>query len=221
MCAEGLASELGIDLIEVSYADIESKYVGETGKNIRASFKAAGETGSLLFFDEADTIQGARMSNVTQAADHAVDVARAVMLKELDNFEGVIVFATNQFGKYDHAFLRRILLHIEVPLPDDKTREKLWQHLVISTIPGRENLNWRELAEQSSGMFGGDIKNCVIIACSESVMQLEKQINQACCLKAIEQVQTGKSKHDNGDLTVISRIMSHEEFDKMSEVKME
>ncbi len=215
MCAEGLASELGIDLIEVSYAEIESKYVGDTGKNIREAFKTANETGSLLFFDEADAILGARMSNVTQAADHAVDVARAVMLKELDNFEGIVVFATNKFGKYDHAFLRRILQHIEVPMPDVETRERLWQHLVISSIPGRDALNWNELATKSDGMSGGDIKNCVIIACSEAVMQPEKRITQECCLQAIKQISDSKTKHDNGNLSITSRTITREEFDTL------
>ena len=223
MCAEGLASELGIDLIEVSYAEIESKYVGETGKNIRAAFQSASKTGALLFFDEADAILGARMSNVTQAADHAVDVARAVMLKELDNFEGIVVFATNKFGKYDHAFLRRILQHIEVPLPDRETRERLWQHLVVPTIPGRENLLWSELADKSVDMSGGDIKNCVIIACSEAVMQPEKNITQEYCLKAVNQVQSSKAKHDNGDLNIPVRSVtsSDDESEKKKDLENE
>ena len=215
MCAEALAAELGVDIIEVSYAEIESKYVGETGKNIRAAFQQASRANALLFFDEADAILGARMSNVTQAADHAVDVARAVMLKELDAFEGVVAFATNKFGKYDAAFLRRILQHVEVPLPDAATRERLWPQLTPTQVPGRETLNWQELAENSEGMSGGEIKNAIVTACSEAAMRPEKKISQELVLKATRRVRESKRNHDGGmdgsQTKVTSRVLSQEE----------
>lgn len=216
MCAEALAAELGVDIIEVSYAEIESKYVGETGKNIRAAFQQASQANALLFFDEADAILGARMSNVTQAADHAVDVARAVMLKELDAFEGVVAFATNKFGKYDAAFLRRILQHVEVPLPDAATRERLWRQLTTPQIPGRETLNWQELAENSDGMSGGEIKNAIVTACSEAAMRPEKKISQELLLKATRRVLESKRSHDGGmdgaGAKVSRRVLSPEEM---------
>lgn len=222
MCAEALAAELGVDIIEVSYAEIESKYVGETGKNIRAAFQQASQTNALLFFDEADAILGARMSNVTQAADHAVDVARAVMLKELDAFEGVVVFATNKFGKYDAAFLRRILQHVEVPLPDAPTRELLWRKLTTRQIPGRESLRWQELAEASAGMSGGEIKNAIVTACSEAAALAEKKISQELCLKATRRLLESKCNHDSGmdgmggaTGKVVRRALSQEEMNDL------
>lgn len=104
MRAEALAAELGVDVIEVNYAEIESKYVGETGKNIRAAFQQATQTNALLFFDEADAILGARMSNVTQAADRAVNVARAAMLKELDAFQGAAVLRRTSWASTTPLF---------------------------------------------------------------------------------------------------------------------
>lgn len=232
MCAEALASELGCLIIEVNYAEIESKYVGETGKNIRKAFQSAKETGALLFFDEADAILGNRMENVTQAADHAVDVARAVMLKELDNYDGIVIFATNKFEKFDKAFIRRILQHVEVPLPDKGSRLQLWQHMVRKQIPGRETLDWEELAERSEGLSGGDIKNCVVIACSEAVMDpneriqfagiqnddvfepaetAEKAISQKLCLRALDKAlkalyASGKMADPNMEFTSIPKV---------------
>lgn len=208
MCAEALAKELGREIIEVNYTEIESKYVGETGKNIRKAFEAAKKTGALLFFDEADAVLGHRMESVTQAADHAVDVARAVMLKELDSFEGIVVFATNKFEKFDRAFIRRILQHIEIGLPDRNARLKLWQHFVRPQVPGRASLNWDELADASDGLSGGDIKSAVVLACSAALMDpaersgflgrsdedsaikttCEKKLTQELCLTALERI---------------------------------
>ena len=93
--AEAIANELGMSIIRANYAEIESKYVGETPKNIKAAFQKAREAGAVLFFDEADSILGKRLSNVRQSTDHAVNVSRSVMLLELDSFDGVTIFATN------------------------------------------------------------------------------------------------------------------------------
>jgi SpoVK/Ycf46/Vps4 family AAA+-type ATPase len=164
MCAEALAAELGRPIIEVDYAEIESKYVGETPKNIVAAFGAAREAGAVLFFDEADSILGRRMTNVTQAADQAVNVSRAVMLKQLDQFSGIVVFATNLAKNFDGAFVRRILMHIEVPLPDVEGRLRLWQRMLTVTAPGRDRVDPGELAAASDGLAGGDIKNAAIAA---------------------------------------------------------
>ncbi len=171
MCAEALAAALGMPIIEVSYAELESKYVGETGKNIHAAFAAAAEQGAVLFFDEADSLLGKRLSNVTQASDHAVNTSRSVMLKQLDAFEGIVVFASNLVESFDRAFVRRILEHIELPLPGKDELPALWQHFVVPTIPGRDSLDWPHLAELSQGFSPALILDAVKLACAQAVTQ--------------------------------------------------
>ena len=117
--AEAIANALGKQMIRVNYAEIESKFVGETPKNIKEAFQFAKENDAVLFFDEADSILGKRLSNVNQSTDHAVNVSRSVMLLELDSFKGVTLFATNFMANYDSAFVRRIIGHIEMPLPTE------------------------------------------------------------------------------------------------------
>ena len=162
MCVEALAGEWGKKIIDVNYAEIESKYVGETGKNITAAFEAAKKRDAVLFFDEADSILGQRMTSVTQAADQAVNVARAVMLKQLDAFDGIVAFATNLAKNFDSAFVRRIPIHIEIPLPDKEGRQKILEKLVPDTVPFRDKMRFPFLAENSDGMSGGDLKNVMV-----------------------------------------------------------
>jgi ATP-dependent 26S proteasome regulatory subunit len=166
LCAEAIAAELGRGLIEVNYAEIESKYVGETPKNICQAFRQAAEQQAVLFFDEDDSILGRRLTNVTQAADQAVNVTRAVMLKQLDAFDGVVIFATNLARNFDTAFVRRILLHIEVSPPGVDERRALWQRMISPRVPGRATLDFERLATESSGLVGGDIKNAAVIGLS-------------------------------------------------------
>lgn len=171
MCVEALAREWGKKLIDVSYAEIESKYVGETGKNIVAAFKAAQEQGAVLFFDEADSILGQRMTSVTQAADQAVNVARAVMLKQLDAFDGIVAFATNLARNFDNAFVRRIPVHIEIPLPDVEGRKRILETIVPEKVPFKGKIDFAALAAKTPGLSGGDLKNVVVNAISDLAVQ--------------------------------------------------
>lgn len=171
MCVEALAREWGKKLIDVSYAEIESKYVGETGKNIVAAFKAAKEQDALLFFDEADSILGQRMTSVTQAADQAVNVARAVMLKQLDAFDGIVAFATNLARNFDNAFVRRIPIHIEIPLPDETGRRRILETILPAKVPFKERIDFALLAAKTPGLSGGDLKNVAVNAISDLAAQ--------------------------------------------------
>lgn len=168
--ADAIAAELGMGIIRVNYAEIESKYVGETPKNIKAAFQKARESNALLFFDEADSILGRRLTNITQSTDHAVNVSRSVMLLELDRFAGVTVFASNLASNYDPAFVRRILGHLEMPLPDAAARARLWRYHIPARLPVRlSEADWERLVAQTDGLAGGDILNAVVYAASMAV----------------------------------------------------
>jgi SpoVK/Ycf46/Vps4 family AAA+-type ATPase len=195
-CAEAIAHYLNKKIITVNYAEIESKYVGETPKNITAAFQKAQETDSVLFFDEADSILGKRLTNVTQSADHGVNVSRSVMLLQLDNFDGIVIFASNLPENYDGAFVRRILAHIEFELPDLDCRLKLWKYLLPSEVPRAADVTTEWLASQSEGLAGGDILNVVKLSASQAVARSDDrcQVFQDDVLEAIAQVHGGKSK---------------------------
>ncbi len=168
--ADAIAAELEMGIIRANYAEIESKFVGETAKNIKAAFRKARETGALLFFDEADSILGRRLTNVAQSTDHAVNVSRSVMLLELDRFDGVAVFATNLASNYDTAFVRRILGHVELPLPDAAQRRRLFGRLIPARLPARlSEADMARLIEESEGLSGGDLLNVVITAASAAI----------------------------------------------------
>ena len=76
-------------------------FMGETAKNIRAAFECAKRVDAVLFFYEADTLLGARLSNVTQGIDNEVNSLRSTLLIELEKFEGIVIFATNFEKNYD------------------------------------------------------------------------------------------------------------------------
>ena len=197
--AEAIAYELGMGIICANYAEIESKFVGDTPKNIKAAFQKARENNALLFFDEADSILGKRLVSITQSTDHAVNVSRSVMLLELDRFCGVTVFATNLFSNYDPAFIRRILGHIEMPLPDAQARLRLWRLHIPSRMPvDLQPQDWDCLVSETEGLAGGDLLNIVTYAAS---MALERA-GSACRIgledfrAAIAVIQNARKQHE-------------------------
>ena len=90
-------------IIKVGIAEIESKLMGETSKNIQQVFSDAHAQSAVLFFDEADTLLGKRLSSVTQGVDNEVNAMRSTMLIELEKFNGIVIFATNFAKNYDEA----------------------------------------------------------------------------------------------------------------------
>ena len=169
MCAEAVAHEIRRPFINVNYAQIESRFVGQTPKNIESAFDAARDHGAVLIFDEADALLGSRLSNVTQSADHAVNVSRTTMLRQLDRFDGLIVFTTNFPENYDAAFVRRILTHIRFELPDQETLRRLWQNMIPAELPVARDVDLDKLAADSHGLADGDLVNVVIRAATTAV----------------------------------------------------
>lgn len=163
MAAHAIAKQLGKKILIVNYADIESKYVGETPKNIRKVFEAAKSSGSILFFDEADAILSKRVTNMTQAVDVSVNQTRSVMLMLMNEYQDFIIFATNFISNFDPAFMRRISVHVKFELPDVECRKKLWAMYIPAEFAAQfENLDIDELAEKFDGLSGSDISNAVL-----------------------------------------------------------
>ena len=84
MAAHGICGELGKSIICVDYAEIESKYVGETSKNLSRLFQTASSQDAVIFFDEADALLSKRVTNMTSATDVSVNQTRSVLLNLLN-----------------------------------------------------------------------------------------------------------------------------------------
>ncbi len=164
MTAEALAGTLGRQVLLVNYAELESKFVGETPKNIKSVFAAASGAGAVLVFDEADSFLGKRLTHVQQSSDYGVNISRSVMLLELERFDGVVVFTTNLLQNYDDAFRRRILAQIAFRYPDESERAAIWETHLPSRLPLGAGVSPAVLAAAFDHMTGADIKDMVLYA---------------------------------------------------------
>jgi len=190
LTAEALAHELRKNLFIVRYSNLVDSYVVETGKNIVKVFELAGENDAILFFDEADAIASTR-TNVFSATDIETNLTRNVLLKELEKFEGIVIFATNLASNFDKAFERRINLHIIFKIPDINEREQIWK-LLSKTLPLAKDVNLYELAKEFE-FSGGHIKNSVINAARLAISTNLNKVAQEHLLKAAKLVKEGRN----------------------------
>lgn len=201
LAAEALAGTLQCNYLHISISELESKYAGETPKNISAAFQAAAAEGALLFFDEADTLLGARLSNVTQGLDNEINAMRSTLLIELERFEGIVVFATNFAKNYDTAFVSRIRYHIEFKLPDLEGRKQLWQRFLVPNVPLLEerSIIIERCAATSDGLSGREIRTVLRTAFPRAIVECPEkpQVQWAHFESAIADVKTANRNVGN------------------------
>lgn len=169
MCAEVIAGSLGLDLFKVDLSSVISRWVGETEKNLKEIFDAAEGGGSVILFDEADSLFGSR-GEVKQAQDRFANQEVSFLLQRLETFEGCAVLTTNLQENIDEAFLRRFGAVVEFPMPSPPERYLLWERAIPQGAPRAADLDLQYMAKNFV-LAGGAIVNAAINACIMAAYQ--------------------------------------------------
>ena len=137
MAAQVIAAQLTQDLCRVNVAQLVSKWVGDTPKNVESVIRVAAENDAVLFFDEADAVFGRRSPEIRDAQDKFANTDTAFLLQAIESYPGIAILATNLKSNIDPAFLRRIRFVLEFPKPDAKLQRQLWQK-VLAAMAGEK-----------------------------------------------------------------------------------
>jgi hypothetical protein len=162
MAAEVLANDLSLVLFQIDLSTVVSKYIGETEKHLSAIFREAETSQSLLFFDEADSLFGKR-TEVKDAHDRYANLEVNYLLQRIEQYEGLVILATNMQRNLDDAFLRRMQEVVDFPFPDESLRERIWRQHMPADAPVEASIDYGFLARQFK-LTGGNIKNAVMSA---------------------------------------------------------
>jgi hypothetical protein len=157
-----LARESGRDLMSVNIADIQSKWVGESEKNLKAVFDAYREAAKnreripILLFNEADGIISKRfeLNSQSRSIDQMMNSLQSIILDEMEKLSGIMIATTNLTQNMDKAFERRFLYKIEFEKPGLSVRQSIWQSLV----PNLSESDGKALAVRFD-FSGGQIEN--------------------------------------------------------------
>jgi hypothetical protein len=137
LAAEVIAGALDLDLVVVDVAQVVSKYIGETEKNLAKLFDAAEDSSSVLVFDEADTLFG-RRTEIRDSHDRYANLEVGYLLQRMESFRGLAILTTNAKHVLDQAFLRRLRVVVTFPYPDMAAREAIWRQAFPTAAPTPE-----------------------------------------------------------------------------------
>jgi transitional endoplasmic reticulum ATPase len=161
MLAKAVATESEANFISIKGPELLSKYIGESERAVRETFRKAKQAApTVIFFDEIDAMASERGSS-TDA--HASERVVSQILTEIDGVEElkdvVIVAATNRPDIVDPAPLRpgRFDRLIYVSAPDKKGREIIFD-IHLKDKPLADDVDIRELSEMTEGYVGADIE---------------------------------------------------------------
>jgi hypothetical protein len=177
MTAAILGKNHNMDVYRIDLSSVVSKYIGETEKNLANLFNMAENKKWILFFDEADALFSKRTS--TQSSnDMFANQQVAYLLQRIEDFNGVVILASNFKDNIDEAFLRRFQSVVYFPKPNPTLRLELWEKYFSSFDLHKVNLE--KIAEDyeiSGGSIINVLRYCSIASAKrKSTVVLEKDI---------------------------------------------
>lgn len=171
--AHALAYQLGRPLKIVNFENLVSKYVGDTAKNIEQVFRTARANRQVLLIDEADAVLANRTS-VQSSTDRYANLDVNVLLKALENFDGLAILTSNLADNLDAAINRRLRYTLEFKRPMQTEREALWKLLIPQAVPSRR-IDFKKLAEFD--LSGAQIKQIMQRVLVQLAQEIEEKPN--------------------------------------------
>ncbi len=179
-----ISSILNIPLIYVRFDAIISSYLGETATNLRKVFDYIESNTWIVLFDEFDVIGKNRDDN----HEHG-EIKRVVnsFLQMLDNIKGdsIIFAATNHQSMLDSAIWRRFDDVIYYELPDDNTRQKLFE-MYLMPIKKESDIDISKVTKMSNNFSPSDIKMIAEESMKIAIINSKSQLGQKELISAVE-----------------------------------
>jgi transitional endoplasmic reticulum ATPase len=170
LLAKAVATESEANFISVKGPEFISKWVGESEKAVRETFRKARQAAPcIIFFDEIDAIAPRRGGDFGDS--HVTERVISQILTELDGLEGLrdvtVIAATNRPDMIDSALMRpgRFDRLIQIPTPDLEARKQIFA-IHARGKPLADDVSLDDLAERTEGYTGADIA----AICNEAVM---------------------------------------------------
>jgi len=169
LLAKAVANQTSATFLRVVGSELIQKYLGDGPKLVRELFRVADELApSIVFIDEIDAV-GTKRYESHSGGEREIQRTMLELLNQLDGFDSKhdvkVIMATNRIETLDPALIRpgRIDRKIEFPLPDIKTKRKIFQiHTGKMTLS--DDVNLEEFVMTKDDLSGADIK----AICSEA-----------------------------------------------------
>ena len=188
-----IGAKVGMDVYRVDLSQVISKYIGETEKNLSNIFDQAEHRNWILFFDEADSLFGAR-TQTSNSNDRAANQEISYLLQRVEDFPGIVILASNLKSNIDEAFSRRFQNAIYFPLPEAEERMKLWSNIFSKKTILEDEVNLDRFAEKYE-LAGGALTNVARYAALCAAQENRKKICNDDIIRAL-----AKELHKEGKI---------------------
>ncbi|PRW57564.1 26S proteasome regulatory subunit 4-like protein B [Chlorella sorokiniana] len=163
LLAKAVANSTSATFLRVVGSELIQKYLGDGPKLVRELFRVADEQApSIVFIDEIDAV-GTKRYDAHSGGEREIQRTMLELLNQLDGFDALtdvkVIMATNRIDSLDPALIRpgRIDRKIEFPLPDQKTKRRIFQiHTGRMTLA--DDVNIEEFVMAKDELSGADIK---------------------------------------------------------------
>jgi transitional endoplasmic reticulum ATPase len=178
LMAKAVANETNANFISVRGPQLLSKWVGESEKAIRQTFRKARQVSpTIIFFDELDSLAPSRGE---QAGTNVSERVVNQLLTELDGLEEMgevmVIGATNRPDMIDPALIRsgRFDRLVMVGAPDQGGREQILD-IHTGNTPLAPDVSLKEVAEITDGYVGSDLESI----CREAAIEALRESDDA------------------------------------------
>lgn len=193
LLAKAVANATSATFLRVVGSELIQKYLGEGPKLVRELFRVAEENApSIVFIDEIDAV-GTKRYDSTSGGEREIQRTMLELLNQLDGFDSrgdvKVIMATNRIESLDPALIRpgRIDRKIEFPLPDIKTKRKIFGiHTAKMTLA--PDVSLEEFVMTKDDLSGADIKAICTEAGLMALRERRMRVTQADFRKAKENV---------------------------------
>ena len=182
------------DVYRVDLSQVMSKYIGDTEKNLASIFDVSEHKGWILFFDEADALFGKRGSGGgNQAMVQHMNQQIAYLLQRIEDYDGLVILATNLKDNIDTAFRRRFQSMILFSKPNADQRFSLWENM-LSSLKLSKEINLKEIANKYD-ISGGAMINVLRYCALKATQNENEEVSFATLVNGIklEYTKEGKS----------------------------
>ncbi len=186
-----LGKKMGLDVYRVDLSQTVSKFIGETEKNLAKVFDKAESKNWILFFDEADALFGKRTAT-KDSHDRYANQQVSYLLQRIEEYDGLVILASNLKSNIDDAFLRRFQTVIRFPIPSARERYSLWQKAFSESCSFEKNIDLVQIADDYE-LAGGSIINAVQYASLRALDRSSKEIMMSDILQGVK-----REYHKNG-----------------------
>lgn len=194
LSARAVANRTDATFIRVIGSELVQKYVGEGARMVRELFTMArSKRACIVFFDEIDSIGGARGDADGGSGDNEVQRTMLQIITELDGFDPrgnvKVLMATNRPDTLDPALLRpgRIDRKVEYGLPDLEGRAHILK-IHLSSMSTDRDIRYELIARLTPNTTGAELRSVCTEAGMYAIRARRKQITEKDMLEAVNKV---------------------------------